>query len=282
MHRLLLCLLLMLPIAAGARPPALMLASPWPDPAPASISDLLVSEKLDGVRARWDGARLWSRGGQPIALPPGFTTGWPRQPLDGELWLGRGRFEDTSALVRARRLDDPRWQQLQFWVFDLPADDGRFEDRQARLGTLITPQQAPTLQLLPQQLHADHAALQAHLARVLAAGGEGLIAHHRHARYQPGRSRLLFKLKPWHDAEATVLAHQPGRGKYHGQLGALLVRGDDGTRFAIGSGLSDAQRRAPPPPGSRITYRYTERTGNGLPRFPRLLRIRNDEPAPAR
>lgn len=278
MYRLLLWLVLLLPVAAIARPPAIMLASPWPDPAPAAVADLLVSEKLDGVRARWDGQRLWSRGGQPIPLPPGFADGWPAQPLDGELWLGRGRFDDTSALVRTRRHDDRRWVQLQFWVFDLPAEPGRFEQRLARLEHLLQRHPSAHLRLVPQQRHADHAALQAHLARVLAAGGEGLIAHHRHARYQPGRSALLFKLKPWHDAEATVLAHQPGRGKYQGQLGALLVIADDGARFAIGSGLSDAQRRQPPPVGSRISYRYTERTGNGLPRFPRLLRIRDDEP----
>jgi DNA ligase-1 len=271
-------LLLMLLLAAAAHAaPAMMLASPWQTGT--AVEGWLFSEKLDGVRARWDGTTLWSRGGAPIAVPAGFTAGWPAQPLDGELWLGRGLFEQTSALVRGRRSDDPRWQQLHFWAFDLPADPGRFEDRADRLAALLRRHPSVHLRLVAQQPHRDEAALQAHLQHVLGAGGEGLIAHHRHARYQAGRSPLLRKLKPWHDAEATVLAHQAGQGKYRGQLGALLVQGDDGVRFAIGSGLSDAQRRQPPPPGSRITYRYTELTGNGRPRFPRLLRIRDDEPA---
>lgn len=275
---------LMLPVlplaAAPAVPaPAMMLASPWlPGTA---VEGWLFSEKLDGVRARWDGTTLRSRGGLPIALPAGFTDGWPAEPLDGELWLGRGRFEQTSALVRGRRTDDPRWQQLQFHVFDLPADPQRFLQRSQRLAALLRNHPSGHLRAVAQHTHRNQAALQAHLQQVLAAGGEGLIAHHADARYRAGRSPLLRKLKPWHDAEATVLAHQPGQGKYRGQLGALLVVGDDGSRFAIGSGLSDTQRRDPPPVGSRITYRYTERTGSGLPRFPRLLRIRDDEPVPA-
>ena len=43
----------------------------------------LVSEKLDGVRARWDGQRLLTRSGHAIDVPRWFTAGWPRQPMDG-------------------------------------------------------------------------------------------------------------------------------------------------------------------------------------------------------
>lgn len=257
--------------------PAPMLASHWPQPAPA-LDDFLFSEKLDGVRARWDGQRLSTRNGNPITLPPGFTTGWPLQPMDGELWLGRGQFQQVSSLVRQYRRDDPRWQQVRFHVFDLPANDGRFEQRHQALQALLASGNWPHLRLVEQRRLANPQALKSWLDEVLAASGEGLIAHHRHARYQPGRSALLYKIKPWRDAEATVIAHLPGRGKYAGQTGALQVRDDQGRVFALGSGLSDAQRRAPPPIGSRISYRYTERTGNGLPRFPRFLRLRADEP----
>jgi DNA ligase-1 len=56
--------------------------------------------------------------------------------------------------------------------------------------------------------------------------------------------------------------------------GALLMEGPDGQRFRLASGLSDAQRRAPPPLGSVVTYRYRERTPNGLPRFASFMRVR--------
>jgi ATP-dependent DNA ligase len=76
------------------------------------------------------------------------------------------------------------------------------------------------------------------------------MLHRADATYVTGRSDVLLKLKPWHDAEATVIGHQPGRGKYAGMLGALRVRTADGVEFMLGSGLSDAERRQPPAIGS--------------------------------
>lgn len=262
------------PVAAA---PAPMLASSWPQPAPA-VQDYLFSEKLDGVRARWDGQRLVTRSGNRIAVPASFTAGWPAQAMDGELWIGPDQFDAISALVRRRDAADPRWQQARFHAFDLPGHGGGFSQRHTALQALVHAQARPSLTVVPQRRLTDHASLQQWLARILAAGGEGLMAQHQHARYQPGRSALLFKIKPWHDAEATVLAHLPGRGKYAGQVGALQVRDGQGRVFAVGSGLDDAQRRQPPPLGSQITYRYTERTASGQPRFPRFVRIRADEP----
>jgi len=61
-------------------------------------------------------------------------------------------------------------------------------------------------------------------------------------------------------------------------VGALLVERPDGLRFRLGSGLDDAQRAAPPPIGSLVTYRHNGHTRNGVPRFARFLRVRADEP----
>lgn len=259
--------------------PGMMLASPWPQQPP-PVADLLVSEKLDGVRARWDGQALWTRGGQRIRVPAGFTRGWPAEALDGELWAGRGRFDAVSALVRRADPHDPGWSAVRLWVFDLPGHPGTFEERLAALDALLARHPSPRLARIPQFRLPDARALQARLDAVVAAGGEGLVAHHRHNRYAAGRSPLLFKLKPAADAEAVVIAHLPGKGRYAGLLGALQVRDGQGRVFRLGSGLSDALRRDPPPVGSRVTYRYTERTAAGLPRFPRFLRVRADEPEP--
>jgi ATP-dependent DNA ligase len=261
--------------------PAPMLASTWPQPAPA-LDDFLFSEKLDGVRARWDGRQLTTRGGNRIAVPPGFTAGWPAQVMDGELWLGRGQFDRSARWCVAMTRRIRAGSRSRCGCSTCPPTRGRFEQRYQHLQRLVANSRSRHLRLVQQQPLADPAALQAWLDAVVQGGGEGLIAHHRYARHVPGRSALLFKIKPWRDAEALVIAHTAGRGKYSGMLGALQVRDDQGRVFAIGSGLSDAQRRAPPAIGSRITYRYTERTVHGLPRFPRLLRIRADEPAPPR
>jgi len=91
--------------------------------------------------------------------------------------------------------------------------------------------------------------------------------------YEAGRSFTLLKVKTFHDAEAVVLAHQPGRGKFKGMLGALVVRLPDGTEFSVGTGFSDAERAAPPPIGSVITFRYQELSDGGVPRFPSFVRL---------
>ena len=99
------------------------------------------------------------------------------------------------------------------------------------------------------------------------------MLHLASASCSSGRSDVLVKLKPQLDAEATVTAHHAGQGKYKGLLGALEVRTPEGRSFLIGSGLSDAQRRAPPAIGSVVTYRYRELTNTGLPRFASFMRV---------
>jgi DNA ligase 1 len=115
------------------------------------------------------------------------------------------------------------------------------------------------------------------LQRVTQAGGEGLMLHRADAPYRAGRSDDLLKLKSRADAEAVVIGYLPGKGKYAGMLGALIVECADGLQFNLGTGLSDVQRRHPPPLGTRITYGYQGLTARGVPRFARVLRIRDDD-----
>ncbi len=263
--------------AATPSPPALMLARDL-GTTPIDVPAYFVSEKLDGVRARWDGRALWTRGGHRIAAPPGFVQGWPATPLDGELWIARNRFDVVSGIARSTRPDPAAWEAVRFMVFDLPAHPGPFADRVAAMRTLIARTAHPHLRMVEQDRVASRAALDARLAQVVAAGGEGLMLHHADARYGVGRSNALLKLKPHDDAEARVLAHAPGKGKYTGMLGALVVEHHDGRQFRIGTGFTDAQRADPPPLGSWVTYRYNGLTSTGLPRFARFLRIRDEMP----
>ncbi len=237
-----------------------------------------VSEKLDGVRAYWDGTGLISRGGHPIRTPPGFSQGFPPTPLDGELWIDHGRFAEVSGIARRLRPDPAAWAEVRYMVFDLPCHPGPFGERLAALRGLLKPPPGPHIRLIPQGRIPDHAALMARLDAVVAAGGEGLMLHRDDSRYQAGRSDDLLKVKPHQDAEARVVAHLPGKGKYQGMLGSLLVEEPDGTRFRIGTGFSDAERRHPPAIGAIVTFKYHGRTSNGLPRFASFLRVR--EPGP--
>lgn len=273
------CLLPCLPVRAqDPTPPRVMLATGYH--AGIEVSAYRVSEKLDGVRGYWDGQRLRTRAGHPVTPPDWFTANWPAVPMDGELWIARGRFDEVSGIARASTADDAAWRQVRFMVFDLPAHGGRFEQRVAAMQSLLGVAGVDWLKPVRQLRFDDAAQLDQHFAAVVAAGGEGLMLHHRDARYRAGRSDTLLKYKPFQDAEAQVVGHTPGRGKYTGMLGALIMERSDGVRFHIGSGLSDALRASPPSIGSHVTYRYNGLTANGLPRFARFLRVRHELPPP--
>lgn len=246
------------------------------------LGHFLVSEKLDGVRAYWDGHRLITRGGLVVNAPAWFTADFPAVALDGELWMGRRAFAKVSGTVRRQQPDVDAWRRVRYVLFDLPgpgfagaegsAESG-FEQRLSELQRLVAASSSPHLSVVEQTDIDSHDALMALLDRVVADGGEGLMLHRRDAPYRAGRTFDLLKVKPYLEADARVIEHLPGRGKYTGSLGALLVEEADGGRFRIGTGFSDAERDDPPPIGSLVSFKYHGRTKNGLPRFASFLRV---------
>src|SRR5680860_1375245 len=105
----------------------------------------------------------------------------------------------------AIRPDDDAWRQVRFMVFDLPAHAGNFEARVMRMRTLLDETDIPWLRPVAQFRLENAAALDARLDEIVAAGGEGLILHHREARYRVGCSDDVLKYKPYDDAEALVV-----------------------------------------------------------------------------
>ena len=258
--------------AGGA--PALMLANFYRSDI--DLNAYWVSEKYDGVRGYWNGKQLLTRGGNPVQAPAWFTAGWPNHPLDGELWAGRGRFEFTVSTVRTEQPNEASWREIRYMVFDLPAHSGTFDQRVPAIDQAVARIDQPWVIAVEQRRIPSHSALQQWLQSVVQGGGEGLMLHRGASHYQGARSDDLMKLKLFDDAEAKVVRHLPGKGKYQGMLGSLLVKTPEGLKFRIGSGLSDALRRDPPPVGTWITYRYRGNHDSGLPRFATFLRIRSD------
>ena len=244
----------------------------------ADLSRYWVSEKFDGVRAYWDGEDLISRHGNRFDVPAAFTRGFPEQPLDGELWMGRGTFSRMVGLINRHDTGPEHWRDVYYMVFDLPRAAGPFNDRLRTLRRLLKDHDNPHLRLVRQIKVADRAALNRRLEKVIEAGGEGLMLHRGDAPYRSYRSTDLLKVKPYQDAEARVVAHLPGEGRLEGKMGALLLETASGRHFRLGTGFSDAQRANPPPIGSLVTYKFYGRTRHGLPRFPSFLRVRREGP----
>ena len=263
------------PLAAAgeAGAPSLLLANIYRDDI--DLGQYWVSEKLDGVRAYWDGETLTSRNGNRFNAPPWFIEDFPHVPLDGELWMGRGTFERLSGTVRRQTPDDAQWRGIRFMVFDLPSSPATFDRRLQRLREMFEAIESPHIVLVEQFRAADHDALMDTLNQVVGGGGEGLMLHRGSSLYTAGRTDDLLKLKPYEDAEAVVVGHLPGKGKLTGMLGALLVEMPDGRRFRLGTGFSVEERREPPPLGATVTYKHFGKTRNGVPRFASFLRIRD-------
>lgn len=176
----------------GPSPPALMLAHTW-NPS-FDLSGWWMSEKLDGVRAYWDGKTFLSRLGNQYLAPDWFTACLPDESLDGELWIGRKQFDRTLNLVKQRDRGDS-WRSVKFLVFDAPRINAHFEERLAFCENIL--QCRPSMYARPVE-HTrcrgfEH--LQAEFARIQAMGGEGLMMRKPGSNYEVGRSPSLLQVK---------------------------------------------------------------------------------------
>ncbi|MFT5599741.1 MAG: DNA ligase-1 [Chitinophagales bacterium] len=260
-------------ISAGKKIPELQLANRYHDQI--DVANYWVSEKFDGVRGYWDGTQMKSRQGNIIQTPLWFVDTLPKTPLDGELWLGRGQFDRLSGIIRRHHIDEEDWRLVKYLIFDLPASEQTFDLRVEKIKLIVKQVNRSHIQSVVQFKLDDHVVLLETLDRIVKNKGEGLMLHRGASHYQNNRSDDLLKLKKSSDAEATVIEHYGGKGKYTGLLGSMLVETDDQRRFKLGTGFSDLERANPPPIGSIITYRYFGLTQKGTPRFASFLRIRH-------
>lgn len=258
--------------------PPLLLAHSWEEEDP---TGWWMSEKLDGVRAYWDGSKFISRLGNEYHAPDFFKREMPRGiKLDGELFAGRKKFQETVSTVRKLVPSEPEWSNITYVVFDTLSDDGTFEERQETLRNLERLAQSRgehTWRVLKQEVckGVDH--LRHRLVEIETVGGEGVMLRQPGSKYEAGRSHTLLKVKSFYDDEATVIGVKAGKGKHKGRMGALTCRMKNGNEFDVGSGFTDKQRENPPAIGTKITYRYQELTKDGIPRFPTFVSARDYE-----
>jgi DNA ligase-1 len=240
------------------------------------VTGWLMSEKLDGMRAIWDGHTLKSRQGNNIVAPQWFLDGLPPFEIDGELWTKRGDFENIISIVH-RQTPDDRWQAISYKIFEVPNQSGGLLARLAILEDYLTEYQPAFVKIIPQTTVTSSSQLKSDLEKITALGGEGLVVRKPDVPYHSGRSDDDLKVKQYQDAECTVIAYKEGQGKYTGKTGSLRCQLLSGLAFYIGSGLSDKQRESPPNIGSVITFKYYGLTKNDIPRFPVFMRVRPTE-----
>ena len=255
-----------------------------------NVGGWLASEKLDGVRAYWDGRNLRSRNGKILAAPGGWSAHFPPFALDGELYTARGEFEKIQSIVMDKTPSATAWSEIKFYVFDVPEAGGGLLERLSELEKFIAknPQAGQNLKIIKQVKVKDNAEFEAFAEAIIANGGEGAVVREPNASYERKRSKNALKYKKFKDAECEVTEVNAGTGKYAGLRGSVTCKAlgaagsntDEqiagGVKFKIGSGFSDEERANPPKIGSIVTYKYQNLTAKGLPRFPVFLRIRED------
>jgi len=261
--------------------PALLLLAEFS--AQQSVKGWLMSEKLDGVRAYWNGRQLLSRNGHVFYAPKWFTKKLPPFELDGELWIDRGQFEEVVSVVRRKHPDD-RWRRVTYQIFEVPNQSGFLLERLSILKKYLAQTPVPHLKVIEQTVIQNESEVQQNLQRVLEMGGEGLVLRKANSLYYTGRSKEAVKVKLKQDAECMVVGYTEGKGKYQGKTGALKcqllaeqfpqLKAKESRLIKIGSGLSDQLRETPPLVGQTVTFQYMGLTRNGLPRFPVFLRLR--------
>jgi len=262
-------LLVSTPAAAQASDAMLLLKTWQPGQ---HVNGWLMSEKLDGVRARWDGHHLISRGGHRFAAPQWFTKGFPPFELDGELWSRRGDFERIVSIVR-RQQPHAGWKQITYQIFEVPHQPGGLLQRLNVLQDYLSSYPNPHIHIIEQRFCHGQQHLQTWLQQLVSQGAEGIVVRNPDAPYQTGRSAESLKVKPYMDTECTVSGYKPGKGKLAGKTGAIFCRMKDGRIITIGSGLNREQRNAPPALGRIITFKYYGLTSKGKPRHPVFLRL---------
>jgi len=257
--------LFLLPFILFADKPKLLLLKNYKDQ---NISGWVMSEKLDGIRAYWNGKELISRGGKIIHAPEYFTKGFPSFELDGELWSKRGDFDHISSIVRDK-IPSQEWSLITYNIFEVPNAVGGLFKRLKK----VEPYRSKILKIILQKQINSKKDMQNFLKTVEKKGGEGIVVRDPNAVYIAMRTSKALKVKSFLDTECKVVGYSEGKGKYKGMLGALKCKLVDGTVFKIGSGFSDKERKNPPALGSEITFKYKEFTKKGMPRFPVFLRV---------
>lgn len=238
-----------------------------------NVTGWLMSEKLDGVRAYWDGKRLLSRSGKEFAVPDWFVKDFPPFEIDGELWTKRGDFERIISIVN-RQSPHEGWRDISYQIFEVPNQKGGLLERLNVLDTWLEKNQNAFIKIIPQKVCKGSAYLKKNLDEVEANGAEGLVVRDPDALYVGKRSSQSLKVKNSQDDECKVRGYTKGQGKFEGLVGALLCEWK-GRSLKIGSGLSDEERRNPPDIGSEITFKYNGLTKYGNPKFPVFLRLKN-------
>ena len=245
------------------------------DPGKHNVLGWSVSEKVDGVRAVWcpDRKGFFSRSNKPLIVPGSWLSMMESVPvpLDGEFFMGRGRFQDTVSAVRKKNPTEEDFKDVQYVVFD-SITEGPHSARLVRAHAALPASFYPKLYVLAHTTVTCMDLIGIEYTKLLAIGGEGLMFRNPAAGYEMKRTGNLLKWKDEIDGTALITGVDEGQGKHTGRIGAMVcVCNETGVCFRVGTGLTDEERERTDWVGRTIRWRAMERTRDNIPRHPAFV-----------
>lgn len=270
---------------------------------------IVATIKLDGIGCRIIEGIPFSP--QNKVLPNLLLNAWARKNrlvlnnLQGEL-IAAGTTQLFNASTRTFMNSVATIANSRFVVYDR-VKAGAYIDR-FLLNDLPILDQFPTIYKVGYKWCRNPRDVEMYLDHVLAEGHEGLVLRSPEGEYKYGRCTvaegLSLKLKPFKDAEATVIECIPAmenqneavinelgrtsRSKNRAglvpkeMLGALRLRAEDGREFKCGLGpMTHSEREEwwihrKKKIGLRVTYTFLDYGEVDLPRSPKFKGVRLD------
>ena len=261
---------------------------------------IYMQPKLDGVRCLFTKDGAFSRTGKQFmnvrhiedSLKE-FFKACPWTVLDGELYNHelKDDFEKIISLVRKQKPTDQHREDakkmIQYHVYDYTGRDYMsleglpYKDRLDNL--TCSDIYTSSIHYVESRRVKNMKQAKDFHTRKLAEGFEGSILR-TNTLYKHGRSWGLMKFKDFHDAEATIVDYQEGKGKRLGTIGKFIMQDDDGNVFGCppgkGYNYSDMKcilENIHKYMGQQATFTYFERTKAGSYRHPLFKTLRNYE-----
>ena len=257
-----------------------------------------IQPKLDGVRCLFTAEGAFPRAGNQFmnvdhieeALKPFFAKN-PTAVLDGELYNHglKDDFEKIISLVRKKKPTDvdkaEAAELVQYHMYDVASMTiGTYVDRFLFLQSEPSFRDKYCLQINETTLAVDFDnALDKH-KKYLKLGYEGSIYRTPSGKYKGTRSWDLMKFKDFHDAEATIINYEVGKGKREGTLGKFIMEDENGNVFGCPpgkgydyKGMADLLENIHDYIGQVATFTYFQRTQAGSYRHPLFKCLRNYE-----
>lgn len=151
------------------------------------IKNWYMSEKLDGIRAYWNGKELISKNGNKIHAPDWFIKSFPKFKLDGELWTKRDDFENIQSIVLDKKPSED-WNKITYNIFEVPNQEGDFLKRLEKLKVWLSFNSNKYIKIIPQYKCKNKNHLDLYLEELLNKKAEGIIIKNPNLDYFTGRS----------------------------------------------------------------------------------------------